>query len=43
MSTLAINANKWFDSDWALQKGIICRNFENTDEMDLQSNNYLMI
>ena len=34
MSTLAINANKWFDSDWALQKGLYAEIFNNTDEMD---------
>ena len=34
MSTLAINANKWFDADWALQKGLFSEIFENTEEMD---------
>ena len=35
MSTLAINANKWFDADWALQKGLYAEIFDNNDEMDL--------
>ena len=34
MSTLAVNANKWFDADWALQKGLFSEIFENTEEMD---------
>ena len=34
MNTLAINANKWFDSNWALQKGLYAEIFKNTDEMD---------
>ena len=34
MSTLAINANKWFDSNWALQKGLYAEIFKDTDEMD---------
>ena len=34
MSTLAVNANKWFDADWALQKGLFSEIFENSEEMD---------
>ena len=39
MSTLAINAKKWFDADWALQKGLFAEIFDNTEEMDQAVNN----
>ena len=35
MSALAINAHKWFDANWALQKGLYAEIFENSDDMDL--------
>ena len=34
MSTLAINATKWFDAKWAMDKGLFAEVFETTDEMD---------
>ena len=39
MSTLAINAKKWFEADWALQKGLFAEIFDNTEEMDQAVNN----
>ncbi len=36
MSTLAINATKWFDSKWAMDKGLFAEIFESTEEMDSQ-------
>ena len=39
MSTLAINAKKWFEADWAQQKGLYAEIFDNTDEMDQAVNN----
>ena len=35
MSALAINAHKWFDANWALQKGLYAEIFENSNDMDL--------
>ena len=35
MSALAINAHKWFDANWALQKGLYTEIFENSNDMDL--------
>ena len=35
MSALAINAHKWFDANWALQKGLYAEIFENCNDMDL--------
>lgn len=35
MSALAINAHKWFDANWALQKGLYAEIFENSYDMDL--------
>ena len=34
MSSLAINATKWFDSNWALEKGLYTELFETSKEMD---------
>ena len=34
MSALTINADKWFDADWALQKGLYCEIFKDNDKMD---------
>ena len=34
MSGLAINAEKWFSSEWALQKGLYSEVFEDNDQMD---------
>ena len=34
MSTLAINATKWFDAKWAMDKGLFAEVFESTEEMD---------
>ena len=34
MSTLAINATKWFDANWAKNKGLYAEVFESTQEMD---------
>jgi methylglutaconyl-CoA hydratase len=38
MSTLAINATKWFDAKWAMDKGLYAEIFETTEEMDEQIN-----
>lgn len=35
MSTLAINANKWFDASWAYDKGLFAEIFENNNDMDI--------
>ena len=34
MSTLAINANKWFDANWAYDKGLYAEIFENNEARD---------
>lgn len=34
MSSLAINADKWFDADWALQKGLYSEIFLDNAQMD---------
>lgn len=34
MSSLAINATKWFDANWASSKGLYSEVFETTQEMD---------
>lgn len=34
MSTLAINAKKWYSSEWAYEKGLFAEVFESTNEMD---------
>ena len=34
MSGLAINAEKWFSSEWALQKGLYSEVFEDNNQMD---------
>lgn len=38
MSTLAINATKWFDAKWAMDKGLYAEIFDTTEEMDEQIN-----
>ena len=38
MSTLAINATKWFDSNWAYQNGLFADVFESTELMDKHIN-----
>ena len=35
-SSLTINATKWFDADWAKEKGLFTEVFETTEEMDEQ-------
>jgi methylglutaconyl-CoA hydratase len=35
MSTLAINATKWFNSNWAKEKGLFAEVFESPEEMDV--------
>jgi len=35
-SAMTINATKWFDADWALDKGIYTEVFNSTEEMDLE-------
>ena len=35
-STLTINATKWFDAEWAMEKGLYTETFANTEEMDVQ-------
>ena len=34
MSTLAINAKKWYSPEWAYEKGLFAEVFESTNEMD---------
>lgn len=34
MSALAINADKWFDANWGLQKGLYSEIFQDSDSMD---------
>ena len=31
---MAINANKWFDANWATEKGLYTEVFDSTDKMD---------
>ena len=35
-SAMTINATKWFDADWACDKGIYTEVFSSTEEMDLE-------
>ena len=34
MSALAINADKWFDAKWGLQKGLYSEIFQDNESMD---------
>ena len=34
MSALAINADKWFDANWGLQKGLYSEIFQDSESMD---------
>jgi len=34
MSALAINADKWFDANWGLQKGLYSEIFQDNESMD---------
>jgi methylglutaconyl-CoA hydratase len=34
MSALAINADKWFDANWGLQKGLYSELFQDSESMD---------
>jgi len=38
-SQLSVNATKWFDANWAREKGIYAEVFESTEEMDISINN----
>ena len=35
-SSMTINATKWFDANWAREKGLYTEVFENTHKMDLE-------
>ncbi len=37
-NTMTINATKWFDANWAREKGIYSEVFEDTESMDLEVN-----
>ena len=37
-SAMTINATKWYDADWARQKGLYTEVFDSTDEMDKEVN-----
>ena len=37
-SSMSINATKWFDANWAREKGMYTEVFDNTEDMDIEIN-----